>query len=50
MVYPFPRIRAIPLRLSRGLASIAIRNRAFVAVYIGVVFVLIPLLGIVIFK
>ncbi|MDF1699775.1 MAG: Na/Pi symporter [Planctomycetota bacterium] len=50
LVYPIPSIRRIPIRLAQGLANRAIENRAWVAVYIVGVFVVMPLLGIVLFK
>ena len=45
LVYPIPFLRAIPLKLARGLASAAIRSRWWVVVYVVVVFVLVPLGG-----
>ncbi|MFV1959381.1 MAG: Na/Pi symporter [Planctomycetota bacterium] len=50
IVYPFPPIRAIPLRLARALAARATENRTWVVVYILGVFVVMPVLGILIFK
>lgn len=50
LVYPLPVTRRIPIRLAEGLASRAVKNRAWVAVYIIGVFVVMPLLGILLFK
>ena len=48
--YPFPPLRRIPLRLAEGLGNLAVKNRAYVLAYIGVVFVVLPLVGILIFR
>jgi sodium-dependent phosphate cotransporter len=45
IVYPVPWIRGIPLRLARGLAGAATLNRFWVLAYVGVMFVIIPLAG-----
>ena len=50
LVYPVPAIRRVPLRLAQGLANRALENRVWVVVYIFGVFVLMPLLGILLFK
>jgi len=50
MVYPFPPLRRIPLRLAEGLGNLAVRNRLFVLAYILLVFVIVPLLGVLIFR
>lgn len=50
LVYPLPATRQIPLRFARGLANRAVDNRAWVAIYIIGVFVIMPLLGILLFK
>jgi len=50
LIYPIPRIRAIPLRLARGLANMAVEHRYWVIVYILGVFVVLPLVGILILK
>ncbi len=46
ILYPVPRIRAMPVLLAQGLASLAVRNRSVVAVYILGLFILLPLGGI----
>jgi sodium-dependent phosphate cotransporter len=46
LFFPVPRLRRIPLYLSQRLAELAVRNRIFVVIYIGVVFIALPLLGI----
>jgi sodium-dependent phosphate cotransporter len=45
VVYPIKPVRAIPLRLSQGLANAAAKNRLWVLVYVVGVFVLLPLAG-----
>lgn len=43
MVYPFPVIRQIPMHLARGLARLTLRSRWWILVYVGGVFVALPL-------
>jgi sodium-dependent phosphate cotransporter len=50
LVYPAKVTRRIPIRLAEGLASLTVSNRAWVAVYIVGVFIVMPLLGILLFK
>ena len=50
LVYPLPFTRNLPIRLAKGLANRALENRAWVAVYIIGVFVVMPLLGVILFK
>jgi len=50
MVYPFPPLRRIPIRLAEALGDLAVRNRLYVLAYILTVFVFIPLLGVLIFR
>ena len=50
IVYPIPAVRRIPIRLAEGLAALAVKNRALVLGYILFVFVVLPLLGIMIFQ
>ncbi|MEM8884013.1 MAG: Na/Pi symporter [Planctomycetota bacterium] len=50
LLYPIPAIRRIPLRMAEFLGALAVRNRLLVVAYIGVVFVLLPLLGILLFR
>jgi len=50
LVYPFPPLRRIPIRLAEGLGSMAVRNRLLVLAYILTVFVVVPLLGVLIFR
>lgn len=50
LIYPLPATRRIPIRLAEALADRASRNRIWVVVYIVGVFVLMPLLGILLFK
>lgn len=50
LIYPMPVTRRIPIRLAQGLANRALENRIWVLIYIFGVFVLMPLLGIFLFK
>ena len=49
VVYPVPFLRGIPVRLARMLSIRAQRNPLWVVAYVGVVFILIPLLGYLVF-
>jgi len=46
LIYPVKAIRRIPIRLARGLAIAAVRNKIMVVIYIGVMFLIVPLLAI----
>ncbi len=46
LVFPLRSIRRIPIRLAEGLANAAVRNKLAVLAYVAIVFVLVPLLGI----
>lgn len=48
LVYPFPAVRAIPLRIARWLATVAVDHRSTVVAYIVGLFVVAPLLGVVV--
>ncbi len=48
--FPFKTMRRVPIICSEKLAELATTNRIFVLVYIGGVFVIMPLLGILIWK
>ena len=50
LMYPIPALRHIPLRLARGLADRAVKTRLYVLLYIFGVFVVLPVLGILLFK
>ena len=50
LIYPFGAIRRIPIRLAEGLGELATRRRSLVLAYILFVFVLLPILGIMIFQ
>lgn len=50
LFFPIRRIRQIPIRLARGLADLAVYNRIWVVVYIGLTFVVLPMIGILIFR
>lgn len=44
MTYPIGALRRLPIRLARTLSIIAVRNKIFVAGYVMVTFVLVPML------
>jgi sodium-dependent phosphate cotransporter len=48
LIYPWPRIRYIPVDLAEGLAGIALRRRALAIGYVGIVFIALPIVGIVV--
>jgi sodium-dependent phosphate cotransporter len=48
-VYPVPGVRRIPVRLAEGIANRAAENYMLVAAYVVGVFLLIPMIGIVLF-
>jgi len=48
--FPFRPMRRIPIRLAEGLADLAVRNRLWVLAYIVGVFVVLPVLGILIWR
>ena len=50
MIYPFPVLRRIPVRLAEALGNLAVRNRMYVLLYVVTVFVVVPLLGVLIFR
>ena len=50
LLYPWPVTRHIPIRCAQALAEKATQNRMWVGAYIFGVFVLMPLLGILLFK
>ena len=46
LVFPFRRVREIPILIAERLAEVAIRHRSLVGVYLAGVFVIVPLIGI----
>ncbi|KKL08883.1 hypothetical protein LCGC14_2571390, partial [marine sediment metagenome] len=50
LFFPVKRVRRIPIFLAEGLATVAVRNRLWVVVYIFGVFVALPILAIMIWK
>lgn len=48
--FPFEKMRMIPIWCAERLAELAVRNRALVLVYVGVVFLLIPSVGLFVYK
>ncbi|MDH3499724.1 MAG: Na/Pi symporter [Acidimicrobiia bacterium] len=50
LIYPWSRIRYVPVQLAEGLASLAMRRRPLALSYTVVVFIVIPLVGIVVLR
>jgi sodium-dependent phosphate cotransporter len=50
ILYPVARIREIPIRLAQGLAEIAVARQALAIAYVGTVFIVIPLVGVAVFR
>ena len=50
LLYPMPYVRDIPVRLAENLAKIAINRRVAAVVYVVVVFIVVPLLGVAILR
>lgn len=50
LFYPVPFMRAIPLRLATGLATLAQRRKRWVAVYVIGGFIVVPLVGLLVFR
>jgi solute carrier family 34 (sodium-dependent phosphate cotransporter) len=48
LIYPITAIRKIPIRMARGLAIAAVRNKMMVVAYVAVMFLILPLLCILI--
>ena len=49
LLYPWPRLRYVPVTLAERLADLAIRRKTMALAYLVVVFLVIPLIGIFIF-
>jgi sodium-dependent phosphate cotransporter len=49
LIYPFPKLRNLPVEMATRLARLTTRNRLWAVVYVVVTFVLIPLVGMIIF-
>ena len=50
LLYPVPAIRDIPIRLSIGLADLAARKHQILVVWLSVVFLILPLMGLFLFQ
>ena len=46
ILYPWPRIREIPIRLAEGLAEVAVARHSLAVAYVLVTFIIIPLVGV----
>ncbi|MCB1282354.1 MAG: Na/Pi symporter [Salinibacterium sp.] len=49
-IYPFPPLRRVPIRLAMALADLATRNKFYAVFYVVVFFVIIPLIGNLVFR
>jgi sodium-dependent phosphate cotransporter len=50
IIYPFPRIRYIPVELASKLANLAMNRKSIAVAYAVIAFIVAPVLGIVIFN
>ena len=50
LLYPYPRVREIPIKLAEGLAEIAVNRQVLAVTYVMTVFVIVPLVGVAIFR
>ena len=50
IIYPFPRIRFIPVDLAGRLARLAMHRKSLAVAYVVFAFIVLPVLGIVIFN
>lgn len=50
LLYPMPYVRDIPIRLAENLAKIAINRRVAAVVYVVIVFIVVPLLGVAVLR
>ncbi len=50
IIYPVPAVRRVPIRLAEKLAELAVRNRFYAVFYVVGFFVIIPLVGNLIFR
>jgi len=50
LIFPVARLRAIPILAARGLAVAAVRNKLWVLAYVGIMFIVVPLVGMLLFK
>ncbi len=48
LIYPWPRIRYVPVRLAEQLADVAVGRRTLALAYVAVAFIVVPLIGIVV--
>ncbi|HEC09484.1 MAG TPA: sodium dependent phosphate transporter [Acidimicrobiales bacterium] len=50
ILYPFPPVRKIPLRLARGLADLAVQRRSVAVAYVVGAFIVVPALGVAVLR
>jgi sodium-dependent phosphate cotransporter len=50
LIYPIPAVRAIPVRLAEALANRAARNRMVVVLYTVGLFIVMPAVGLIVFR
>ena len=49
-LYPMPRIRAIPLRAAERMADLAVERHTMAVAYVIILFIVIPLIGVAVFR
>lgn len=50
ILYPIAKVREIPIRLAEGLAELAVARQALAVAYVVVIFIIVPLAGVAIFR
>lgn len=50
LLYPIARIREIPIRLAQGLAQVAVTRQTLAMAYVLVLFIIVPLVGVALFR
>ncbi len=50
ILYPWPRIRDIPIRLAEGLAEIAVARHSLAVAYVVFTFIIVPLIGVAVLR
>lgn len=50
LIYPIPKVRYLPVEMAEALARLTTRNRLLAIAYVGITFVVLPLVCMVIFK
>ncbi|MEM8708587.1 MAG: Na/Pi symporter [Actinomycetota bacterium] len=50
ILYPMPRVRAIPIRAAERMADLAVERHAMAVAYVVTLFIVIPLIGVAVFR